>query len=243
LEPDILIVDEVLAVGDVEFQKKALGKMKDVSAKEGRTVLFVSHNMTAINTLCQKVFLMSNGVNNFIGPTQEGLKKYLHQNSLHLTNKNINDQILNLPKDEVFRLKKMNLSQEDSNGFEFYSNLPIKISIEYEVFKETTGLRIGFDLIEAETELKIFRSFNDDLYDEIKPVKIGTYLSEAEIPSNLLNEGLYNFSPTIGIHNIRWILYESIKQSFTINNIAGVNKIYSEKRPGVIKPAIKWSTF
>ena len=61
LEPEILIVDEVLAVGDAEFQKKALGKMKDVSRKDGRTVLFVSHNMAAINTLCQKGLLLGEG--------------------------------------------------------------------------------------------------------------------------------------------------------------------------------------
>ena len=61
LEPEILIVDEVLAVGDAEFQKKALGKMKDVSRQDGRTVLFVSHNMTAIKNLCSKTIFMHDG--------------------------------------------------------------------------------------------------------------------------------------------------------------------------------------
>ncbi|MBS1731257.1 MAG: ABC transporter ATP-binding protein [Bacteroidetes bacterium] len=78
LEPDILIVDEVLAVGDAEFQKKCLGKMKDVSEKEGRTVLFVSHNMPAILNLCSHVMILENGKKTFNGLPENGISTYLH---------------------------------------------------------------------------------------------------------------------------------------------------------------------
>ncbi|MDB5200774.1 MAG: Teichoic-acid-transporting ATPase [Ferruginibacter sp.] len=77
LEPEILIVDEVLAVGDAEFQKKALGKMKDVSNREGRTVLFVSHNMDAVETLCEKVLILEHGTIKYDGPAIEGIKNYM----------------------------------------------------------------------------------------------------------------------------------------------------------------------
>ena len=77
LENEILIVDEVLAVGDAEFQKKCLGKMGDVAKREGRTVLFVSHNMAAVKTLCQNAILLLNGTNVFISPITSVLKKYL----------------------------------------------------------------------------------------------------------------------------------------------------------------------
>jgi len=80
LEPEILVVDEVLAVGDSEFQKKALGKMKDVSLKEGRTVLFVSHNMGAIRHLCSKSILLKNGLLNAHGNTNDIIEKYLNEN-------------------------------------------------------------------------------------------------------------------------------------------------------------------
>src|SRR6476620_6637692 len=79
LEPEILIVDEVLAVGDAEFQKKALGKMQDVSRGEGRTVLFVSHNMSAIENLCNKGLVMNNGILSFDGNIQEAVKYYMQQ--------------------------------------------------------------------------------------------------------------------------------------------------------------------
>ena len=75
--PEVLIVDEVLAVGDAEFRKKALGKMKNASEKNNRTVIFVSHNMTAIKTLCDRVLVLNNGKIDYIGETEIGVKKYL----------------------------------------------------------------------------------------------------------------------------------------------------------------------
>lgn len=80
LEPEILVVDEVLAVGDAEFQKKAIGKMKDVSANEGRTVLFVSHNMVSIQALCTKGLLLNNGQSIFTGNISESIDNYLQSN-------------------------------------------------------------------------------------------------------------------------------------------------------------------
>ena len=82
LDPDILLVDEVLAVGDAEFRKKALGKMKNASEKNNRTVIFVSHNMTAIKTLCDRVLVLNNGKIDFIGETEIGVKKYLSIHSI-----------------------------------------------------------------------------------------------------------------------------------------------------------------
>ena len=81
LEPEILIVDEVLAVGDSEFQKKCLGKMKDVSNKEGRTILFVSHNMSAVKSLCNSILIIKNGNVDFIGETEEGISNYIKTTS------------------------------------------------------------------------------------------------------------------------------------------------------------------
>ncbi|MGB0424641.1 MAG: ABC transporter ATP-binding protein [Flavobacteriales bacterium] len=82
LEPEILIVDEVLAVGDAEFQKKAIGKMKDVSQGEGRTVLFVSHNMGSIRALCDRGLVMENGTLAFDGPVEEAVQAYLAQGAV-----------------------------------------------------------------------------------------------------------------------------------------------------------------
>ncbi|UEG49474.1 ABC transporter ATP-binding protein [Ferruginibacter lapsinanis] len=93
LDPEILIVDEVLAVGDAEFQKKCLGKMKDVSVNDGRTVLFVSHNMSAIRNLCDEVLLMSRGTVESIGPTEDIINAYFKKNIIDLVLKDRTDRV------------------------------------------------------------------------------------------------------------------------------------------------------
>ena len=92
LDPEILVVDEVLAVGDAEFQKKAIGKMQDVSRGEGRTVLFVSHNMAAIRNLCRRGVVLDNGMVSFYGGTEEAVNYYLYNNTHH-DSELITDQI------------------------------------------------------------------------------------------------------------------------------------------------------
>lgn len=92
LEPEILVVDEVLAVGDAEFQKKAIGKMKDVSSHGGRTVLFVSHNMAAVRNLCKSGIVLKNGLIDFVGTAESAIEKYLNINS-YVRNSNIKDSI------------------------------------------------------------------------------------------------------------------------------------------------------
>lgn len=100
MEPDILIVDEVLAVGDAEFQKKCLGKMDEITKEEGRTILFVSHNMSAIRQLCKKTILMKNGQVNMFGETSEVIEKYMdeaqNRENVKLVNKVKNDNGFNI---------------------------------------------------------------------------------------------------------------------------------------------------
>ena len=92
LEPDILVVDEVLAVGDAEFQKKAIGKMRDISSQAGRTVLFVSHDMAAIQSLCSRLMVIANGENRFIGDLNSGIEYYL-SNRMKISSNFKNDSI------------------------------------------------------------------------------------------------------------------------------------------------------
>jgi lipopolysaccharide transport system ATP-binding protein len=229
-------------VGDAEFQKKCLGKMGEVSKGEGRTILFVSHNMVAINSLCKKVVVLQNGLVDYNGNAQEGIKKYLTQNINNTSNTNIDSEIANLPIDEAFKLLSFSVHQIETDGFEMYTTKPIEVSIGYTIKKAVLGLRIGFDVINNETEELIFRTFHDEQYEEIIETAIGTYTSVVAIPANLLNEGNYSISLSIGIHNVRWIVYQSIKANVKINNINGINKIYAEKIPGSIKPALQWVT-
>jgi lipopolysaccharide transport system ATP-binding protein len=238
LEPEILIVDEVLAVGDAEFQKKCLGKMKDVSG-EGRTVLFVSHNMQAVDNLCDNLIILDNGEIAFNGETKTGILKYLDTDN-YVPDLDFNKQINLLNFDDVFQLLEVKLFQDNQENV-FLTTEPINIILKYNVKKNTTGLRIGFDINDLFGNC-IFRSFHDDDCNEMQSIRPGVYSSLAKIPETLLKEENYIFSLSIGIHNVRWIIYDKIKLKFSLINVNGLNNAFADHRPGLIMPKIIWKT-
>jgi lipopolysaccharide transport system ATP-binding protein len=240
LESEILVVDEVLAVGDVDFQKKCLGKMNDVSKGEGRTVLFVSHNMQAINTLCRSVLLLQNGETAFFGNVKEGMNLYLSNQNHVINSQMMQELLLQTASDEVFELVDFSITQKGSDGDEFVSSAPIKIQFDYKIKKEVAGLRVGFDLLEKTSEIILFRSFHDDDAESIETKQPGTYNAQVEIPANFLKQGSYLINLAIGIHNVRWIVFDTAKIQLNINNISGVNKLYADERPGIIMPGVHW---
>lgn len=146
LEPEILVVDEVLAVGDAEFQKKAIGKMQDVSRGEGRTVLFVSHNMAAVRQLCTKGILLDNGFVVYYGTSNEGVEKYLKNNKF--IKSSIVDGIIY--KNNELKIHEITINNNDSNVIimnednffkinikgEFLSSKKIAIELRFYDFKE-----------------------------------------------------------------------------------------------------------
>lgn len=241
LDPEILVVDEVLAVGDAEFQKKAIGKMQDVSRNHGRTVLFVSHNMTAIENLCNKICFIDKGSVNFIGDVNVGLHKYFETVSIKKLD-NIEEQIKNLPKNKSFKFESVYIEQNNSSEV-FLSNKTIEVRFLYRVQEQMIGLRIGFDIINAKNSVHIFRTFHDDMEDSVMPIDIGLYQAQAEIPANLLLSGSYLLNVSIGLHQVKWLVYESVSVPIEIHNINGVNKLYADNRPGVVSPLIGWKIF
>jgi lipopolysaccharide transport system ATP-binding protein len=240
LESEILIVDEVLAVGDAEFQKKCLGKMGEVSRGEGRTILFVSHNMQAVSTLCRKLILLKNGEIAYNGNVKDGLNFYLTTLDSLVSREQILASISRKKADETFDLLDFTVEQEGSDGFELVSNKPIRIRFTYLVKKTVIGLRVGFDLIEKSNDIVLFRTFHDDASESVATVQPGNYFSEVVIDGNLLKQGSYLINIAIGIHNIRWIIFDLIKVQININNIDGVNRIYADDRPGVLMPDVAW---
>ncbi|MEN8765951.1 MAG: polysaccharide ABC transporter ATP-binding protein [Wenyingzhuangia sp.] len=126
LEPDILIVDEVLAVGDAEFQKKAIGKMQDISNSEGRTVLFVSHDMGAIQSLCTRVMVLMKGETSFIGSLAEGIEFYMEQNL-----KKRSRSVVENKKIKLNSLKFINKGNLETNVFKVFEPSTIEGEFEY----------------------------------------------------------------------------------------------------------------
>ncbi len=239
LEPEILLVDEVLAVGDAAFQKKCLGKMNAV-AGQGRAVLFVSHNMAAVTTLCHRLILLTQGTVHYDGETQAGVKLYLSQ--ADEVPSTLREQIDALPPDPAFRLTEVIIAQEGSSGTTFVTTKPVTVSICYEVLQPCHGLRVGFDLKAGASGVTVFRTFHDDRVMDPGQVAAGQYVSTATIPADYLAPLEYRLDLAVGIHRVRWIIYEQAHASLHVVNVDGVNAGYADPRPGVVMPSINWST-
>ncbi len=137
LEPDILVVDEVLAVGDAEFQKKAIGKMQDISNTDGRTVLFVSHDMTAIKNLCTSLLVISNGAVSFKGKVKNGIDYYLSNKITFNKNEYVNNDIsinsLGISDDKNVEISLIEVYKKVKikTSIEFMKNIPSDFKIEF----------------------------------------------------------------------------------------------------------------
>ena len=174
LEPDILIVDEVLAVGDAEFQKKALGKMKEVSKREGRTVLFVSHNMEAILNLCPQSILLTNGILSQIGSTSSIIDKYLIFN--HIQKEKIDLSITNrdpnLKRNVIFN--SISLINNQSESWQIKYKQPLIFKFEIEVITEVDEFEIGVALFTT-NDFEIVSSLSSD-FTVLKNIKPGIHI-------------------------------------------------------------------
>ena len=148
LEPDILVVDEVLAVGDAEFQKKAIGKMQDISSQGGRTVLFVSHDMAAIKNLCTRTILLENGKISFDGSVREALKKYLTLNKESIINESLGVYNLrkHIDKKDEFGILEAKLFCDGQLTDTIYSGAKFEIEITYKAARVFLGAELGIGI-------------------------------------------------------------------------------------------------
>jgi lipopolysaccharide transport system ATP-binding protein len=239
LENEILIIDEVLAVGDSEFQKKCLGKMEDVS-NSGKTILFVSHNMSAIKHLCNRAILLNNG--NLIADSSvnDVIKMYLNNSIIENNNKLSLQKLLSF-EDSLIKIKNFMILQEDQDvlSYHFDSSKKINLFIEYKIKEKIKGLRVGFELKTPEGQI-IFRTFHDDNQVDVDFLSSGDYVSQAIIPQNILSPIDYYISISIGIHNIKWIIHDSIEFIISSNGVPGFNKAYHNIHEGMLMMLINW---
>jgi lipopolysaccharide transport system ATP-binding protein len=242
LEPEILIVDEVLAVGDVQFQKKCLGKMEEVG-QEGRTILFVSHNMTAIESLCKGAIMLSNGSINCAGDVSTVIPEYLSlSDSTEIGSREVSFEDADFPDSSIaFRAVRV----MDSSGrlrSDFINTESITVEMEVLVREYVPNLRIGFDLKTYKNTV-LFRTFSNDAKEimEGKSSAGRNYILRTTIPAKLLNAGIYYINLAAGIHNKRWLVKDLsalfINVVFEIPN----SNYFGSSRPGDIAPILNWS--
>ena len=246
LESEILLLDEVLAVGDAEFQKRCMAKMHEVSEEFGRTILLVSHNMASIKKICNRCICLNHGMLESAGDPDQVIKSYLNSNEKTEIKSDFDlDKIIGrLPEDRVFKLKDIKLSQNGQLVFNSIINgSPLEISISYKVHEKTTGLRVYFDLTDFDDNL-IFRSFHDEDGHGIPSMEPGDYNSIAVIPANLLGPIDYKLYINVGIYNVRSIFPNGlICIPFKVISTGNYNQAYiSDSFYGKLAPSLEWET-
>jgi len=233
LEPEILIVDEVLAVGDAQFQKKCLGKMENIG-NEGRTVLFVSHNITAIKTLCSTGIYLCKGQVAFNGPVEDAVDQYLSTGRLK-NNKICWGDPATAPGNENIRLISISAKPGKGETLSIDSGVLIEICFYNTAANINLGITTNLMTIEGTC---VFVSGTP--ISQHKDSQKGFYRATVEIPPHLLNAGVYKITQIFG-RDQTYALYKADDiVSFEIQNTT-VNNMEIRRTPGIIKPMLEWS--
>ena len=254
IEPDILIVDEVLAVGDASFQKKAINKMKDVSSNHGRTVLFVSHNMNSIRKLCNSTVLIESGQIIKKGNTETIIDHYLNFDSESIQNNkgHIEWDEKNMPGNNLIKLKSVKTKKSNntiSSTFDVVDDIIIEFEIK--VMKNETQLATCLDLTTSSNPsnslIRSVSNYDENSWENQKSYKKGNYISRCKIPKNLLGEGVMNISLRIFTPPYAANLSENVKAfnvlSFYMTDSfdkTGSRGNYPYNLGDVIRPKLEW---
>ena len=240
LEPEILMVDEVLAVGDAEFQKKCLGKLNAV-AGQGRTVIFISHNMAAIHTLCQRAILLDRGQIVSEGPVPQVVTEYLQSGLSRLGERVWREG--SMPGDEIVRLRAvraLTLDEEVSNEFKVTDTFSVEV--EFAILRPGHTLHVGLYFYDQSGNLLFFVSdFQDEKWNN-EPRSPGNYYSTCEVPAELLNEGQITVTAAIASLSHGPHVLERDAISFQLNEDYEARTYYKGPWPGaMIRPRLNWS--
>ena len=242
LEPEILLIDEVLAVGDIEFQKKCLGKMEEVSRSNGRTILFVSHNLEAVQKFCERSFLLDKGEIIKDGKTNDVISHYITQQGEASSIKSWS--INNAPTDGHVRLLQV-FAHDDSSVVKsnFSITESVGITIVYEVIEAGAKFTHGINVYN-ESGLNIFDSH--DNYTGLRQEKrtLGKYSATVWIPPNLLTDGYFSVGAALFsqqpfhvlVHQLHVISFNVIDELST----SSARGDYAGHYGGLLRPKLEW---
>ena len=242
LEPEILVVDEVLAVGDAEFQRKCLGKMSSV-AQEGRTVVFVSHDMSAILRLTDEAIVLEHGRIARRAPSAEAVEYYMASGMAEAGQRTWSEADPGLSAARPFRpLALRVLDGSERPATRVMGSEPFSVEFEYELEQDIQGLRVGVYLFTGRGE-PVFTSFdtdNPEAYAELAVRRAGRYRSRCRIPGDLLNEGRFVLGVNASVFRMRSYFTEEHALSFTVDGTGAPGSQWAESRRGPLRPALAW---
>jgi lipopolysaccharide transport system ATP-binding protein len=243
LEPEILIVDEVLAVGDANFQKKSIGKMGDV-AKEGRTVLFVSHNMPAVLNLCTRAILLESGRLTMDSDPETLVRHYLNA-GLDVAGTEVfpASRALKYPDTALFFTKISVLNtQNEPTGF-IRSSEPFTVQIQYRVIQPVRNVQVAF-ILWNQDGVPVFTTTDSDGDSSLPEHELepGDYVATLQIPAPLLRAGRYLIDLVATVPGYRWL--DRLEQSLTFEIVdsRSLEINVTQRRHGIIDPVFDWKT-
>ncbi len=241
LEPEILVVDEVLAVGDAEFQRKCMGKMSDV-AQAGRTVLFVSHNMSAILRLTEETIVLDKGRLVYQAATPQAVDFYMAAGFTGAGERLWQPE--EIPADAApFRPLALRLRDRRNQVADtLRSTESFSLELDYELAQPITGLRVGVYLLTMRGEY-VFTSFDTDdpkQFEQHGTRPAGRYRSRCEVPADLLNEGRYVLAVNASAFRIKRYFWDDHALAFSVDATGAPGKHWPEPRLGPIRPSLNW---
>jgi lipopolysaccharide transport system ATP-binding protein len=238
LEPEILVIDEVLAVGDIGFQQKCLGKIGEVGRK-GRTVLFVSHQMGAIRTLCNRAVLLDGGLVKAVGPVDKVVGQYVSafEAGVAPTSWPTGEG----PGDEYCRFVGLEIRQQgELVGSAARTSCPLEVLMTVDVGVASRALQVGFDVLTMDGAV-LLQSCHSDVADhaELAP---GRHTLVCSVPGGLLNSGLYRIRPRASLYHTRWILGPDTAVDTGLQLVFDHSEstMWHGGREGTIAPALSW---
>ncbi len=245
LEPEILIVDEVLAVGDAEFQKKCLGKMDSVS-KGGKTVLFVSHNMSQIARICRRCVLLDRGRLKAVGDVSTMVTQYLTNESGQKGERSWS--LATAPGDKVAKLRSVRVLTEGVVSDKVETSSPVTIEMEFWNFVEGANLLAGFSFINSQG-VNVF--VTADVLDPVWGNKLrprGLYRASCTIPAGLFNEGslsvVAEVSTRMPVYEIHFLEFDAV--TFQVVDSGGpgsLRSVWARDVPGALRPVQTWNAW
>jgi lipopolysaccharide transport system ATP-binding protein len=241
LDPEILVVDEVLAVGDAEFQRKCLGKMSDV-AQQGRTVLFVSHNMSAILRLTQETIVLEKGNMLMRGPSPKAVDYYLSSGFSQMGERTWLSEEIPVGAAPFVPLAVRVRNAKGKISDSLRSTETFSLEFEYKLKSSVTGLRVGVYLLSTRGEL-VFTSFDTDeasLYEKYPSRTSGHYISRCAVPADLLNEGRFVLGVNASSFRVKRYFQDEQALTFTIDAAGAPGMQWPEPRLGPIRPRFEW---
>lgn len=241
LEPEILVVDEVLSVGDTEFQKRCLARM-GIAAEEGRTVLLVSHNMQAIRRICKQAIMLEQGRVVSRGDIDSVVRDYLASVESSDLGRRRWESPSERPGDEHCRVVEVRVTDEEGRpSTSFFSSRPIQVTIEFDLAGVDPAFVVGFDLATVDG-VPVFRSFQTDGHAETMPaLRPGRNAVRCTIPPGLLNTGRYVVNLRILLHWTKWIVHDSGSLYFDVVADHG-DFMNTNARPGTVAPILPWES-